>query len=470
MDFHKLDKLFLEAARSCDQIPKEDLDYAVDFQQFARQRKGKEYPLDRILLKFGFLLEDQILALYKAIRYYTWRKEDKFFLKIATQSGILSQRKADNCLLEQKNLFRDQATLLRVNEIARRRVYMTEKQETRIIEAMRDCRETTMTVTNISLDADKPVVPLKPKAELRGRAKSRAAVAPPTRDKAMKATVPDSTINRSDDDAFLSDSGSSGASVGGFAPIDSFEADGSSFDGGLDEASGFAPVDSMADSGDFGSDSFGSDSFDAEASFASDGSQSGVGSFAGESDLGSGFSASDSFLGSESGLGGDPFGDSFEGSGFTDSPLRGPEASGSMSGASFGGSDAQGFSFADDDDDSFASGLEDERSDFSAMRTEDDLDSILPLHEDDAIDNLMGRKAGKRGKPARGQKPVGGRSDPFLDSQDPSMDLLSDDELDALWDDTQIDKLDLDSGSQKSNRGSPLLDSDFGSSSEDDLF
>ena len=96
------------------------------------------------------------------------------------------------------------------------------------------------------------------------------------------------------------------------------------------------------------------------------------------------------------------------------------------------------------------------------MQTEDELDSILSFH----VERL--NKGHQRA--SRNPAAPAARSDPFLDSQDPAIDSLPDDELDALWDETHIDKLELDSGSQNPKQASPFLESDSQSSSEDELF
>jgi len=139
----------MEAVKESGFIKRKDLDYALGFQRHALEADGTHYPLDRILLKFGYLTREQVTGLYRAIRYYSWRREDKFFLKIAIQSRILSQRQSDACLVEQKESYRDRNDLRRCNEIARVKGFMTAKEETAVIEAMSKCRGVTIRAVDL---------------------------------------------------------------------------------------------------------------------------------------------------------------------------------------------------------------------------------------------------------------------------------------------------------------------------------
>jgi hypothetical protein len=387
----KLERQFREAVQSSGLVDHEQVDYALGFQRHAWQKRGTRYPLDRVLLKFRFLDEPQIETLYGAIRYYSWRREDKFFLKIAIQSNLLSQRRATRCLIEQKRLYKDSELLRRVNEIARRRCYMTERQELAVIDAMKKCRGVTIVPTEISLE----------------RAESEIDQAPS-----------DSAKPR--DDESEAPLGTEAARPGATEPEAKARAKGKARARKPKEA----PKTKAAPRG----------------------------------------------RPKTTRLPDDPFED--------DSDIDGD-------------------------------------SDFDAFRTDDDIDALLaPLHEDDALDNFAsaprtkpkGKGKGKAKKrasappkakaKAKGQPPKakakgknkakakpGRRADPFEDDGDfdieaelsdqdsKALNVLSDDDLDALWDEADLDDLDLDSDARDVKPQS-LLDSeaDLDYSSDDDLF
>lgn len=133
MSPEKREKRFLELVRASKLVPEPELDRALAFQAFARNR-GKELPLDRILLKFELLTEIQIKSLYVALRYFTWRKEDKFYAKLAVQSSVLSPEDAARCLKEQKRYYKEKRLLKRVNEIAHEKGILAEKEDQAIVD------------------------------------------------------------------------------------------------------------------------------------------------------------------------------------------------------------------------------------------------------------------------------------------------------------------------------------------------
>lgn len=139
----KVDKRFAQAVRSSGLVRDEELDRAIRFQAEAA-RLGRELPLDRILLKFKLLDRDQILGLWRALRYYSWRKEDKFYVKLAVQSKILTPALGKACLKEQKQAYKYEDQLVRVNEIARQRGYLKSGQDRAIIAAMQKLRAVTV--------------------------------------------------------------------------------------------------------------------------------------------------------------------------------------------------------------------------------------------------------------------------------------------------------------------------------------
>jgi hypothetical protein len=418
VDRKRLDRLFTEAVRGCDVVTRKDLRYALGFQDHAKKTAGCRYPMDRILLKFGYLEEIQIHALYKAIRYFRWRKEDKFFLKIAIQSELMTQKRADSCLQEQKEFYKDRDGLMRVNEIARRRCYLTEKQERAVIDAMKKCKGTTIKMTEISLDQAETAPKLGP----RKRAKSQKAVAKDSPEKSNAAakktkkrrTKIDPFANPDDDKKLFdaADSDEQLAPLGSASDFKAFESD--------EQESGFTPLDSDED------DHFAPLDSDEDDHFA-------------------------------------PL-DSDEDDHFA--PLDSDEDN--------------SFDPLESSDDIFNPNKAEQN--FDAFKTEDELDSLLPLHENDNVDNLASkrkraqkkkaasknRKRGPKKNKKQGKKK---RRDPIAEVESKNMKVLSDDELDALWDEADLDDIDLDSDN-RNVAPSPLLDSDdeLDYSSSDDLF
>lgn len=414
--------MFTDAVRGCDVLSNDDLEYALGFQNHARKTTGRSYPIDRILLKFGYLEEVQIHALYKAIRYFRWRKEDKFFLKIAIQSNLLSERRANLCLQEQKELYKDREELMRVNEIARRRVYLTEKQERAVIDAIKKIKGTTITATEITLDKAESAPKLTP------RKRSKTEKAKP---KAASPLMKESSSSSRGSQSSRSSASSASTARKRRTKVDPFD----------DQLSGAGGLPPMEDSGDF---------------LPMDDSRESLPPL---SDSGDSFAPLDSAE--------------------DDSPFQAFESDEDDHFQPLDSAEDDHFQPLDSDEDDSFDPLESSddgsfeprstKKDFDAFRTENDMDSILPLHEDDHVDNLArsNRRKGGKKKSTKGKK----RRDPFAESQSKSMKVLSDDELDALWEEADLDALDLDSDN-RNVAPSPLLDSDdeLDYSSSDDLF
>lgn len=424
MNRKRLDRMFTEAVRGCDVLSKDDLEYALGFQNHARKTTGRRYPIDRILLKFGYLEEVQIHALYKAIRYFRWRKEDKFFLKIAIQSNLLSERRAGLCLQEQKELYKEREELMRVNEIARRRVYLTEKQERAVIDAIKKIKGTTITATEITLDKAESA----PKLTQRKRSKTE-------KPKPKPKSKPKAAL-----DLLKESSASSASSRSSGSAVKRRRAKVDPFDDQLSEPGTLPPIEDSDD--DF---------------LPMDDSRESV---AGLSDSGDSFAPLDSAE--------------------DDSPFQAFESDEDDHFQPLDSAEEDHFQPLDSDEDDSFDPLESSddgsfqprstKKDFDAFRTENEMESILPLHEDDHLDNLAKsarKKGGKKKKSGKGKK----RRDPFAESQSKNMKVLSDDELDALWEEADLDALDLDSDN-RNVAPSPLLDSDdeLDYSSSDDLF
>jgi hypothetical protein len=133
VDQDKRERRFIELVRASKLVPEDELTRSLRFRDFAA-KKGRALPLDRILLKFQLLTEVQVRSLYLALRYFTWRKEDKLYAKIAVQSQILSSEDAARCLKEQKRLYKDKRLAKRVNEIAREKGLLEAKEDAAIVE------------------------------------------------------------------------------------------------------------------------------------------------------------------------------------------------------------------------------------------------------------------------------------------------------------------------------------------------
>ena len=132
----KVERRFLKAVRASGLVEPAELQRVLDLQAYAAQH-GRELPLDRILLKLELLSRDQILGLWRALRYYVWRKEDKFYVKVAVQSQLLDLATGERCLREQKKAYKHENQLVRVNEIARRWGYLGVGEDRAIVRAMR---------------------------------------------------------------------------------------------------------------------------------------------------------------------------------------------------------------------------------------------------------------------------------------------------------------------------------------------
>lgn len=134
---NKVEKRFLKAVRSSGIVEEADLQKAIKVQKLASER-GRALPIDRVLLKLQILDREQILGLWRALRYYVWRKEDKRYVKVAVQSGIMTPELGEQCLREQKEAYKEENALVRVNEIARQRGYIEGKEDRALVRALRE--------------------------------------------------------------------------------------------------------------------------------------------------------------------------------------------------------------------------------------------------------------------------------------------------------------------------------------------
>lgn len=139
----KVEKRFLKAVRGSGLVGEPDLERAMALQRHAAEQ-GRYLPMDRILLKLGFLDRDQILGLWRALRYYVWRREDKKYVKLALQSRLLTPEVARSCLREQKSAYKHEDQLVRVNEIARQRGYLKAGEDRALVEALHRIKPVTL--------------------------------------------------------------------------------------------------------------------------------------------------------------------------------------------------------------------------------------------------------------------------------------------------------------------------------------
>ncbi|MBX3471394.1 MAG: hypothetical protein KF878_31375 [Planctomycetes bacterium] len=139
----KVERRFLRAVRSSGLVKEPDLERAIDLQRHAAEQ-GRYLPLDRILLKLGHLKRDQILGLWRALRYYLWRREDKKYVKLALQSKLLTPDVAKTCLREQKSAYKHEDQLVRINEIARQRGYLKAAEDRALVEALHRIKPVTL--------------------------------------------------------------------------------------------------------------------------------------------------------------------------------------------------------------------------------------------------------------------------------------------------------------------------------------
>jgi hypothetical protein len=139
VDPAKRERRFLEAVRLSGLVPEIEIDRAVAFQKFAHAR-GKPLPLDRILLKFGLLDGKQIDALYRALTYFLWRKEDKLYAKVAVKNQLMTAEDMKRCLKEQKRAFQNKRELRRFNAIAFEKGLMNPTEDKALVARLRELR------------------------------------------------------------------------------------------------------------------------------------------------------------------------------------------------------------------------------------------------------------------------------------------------------------------------------------------
>jgi hypothetical protein len=139
VDEAKRERRFLEAVRLSGLVPESEIDRSLQFQKFAHAR-GKPLPLDRILLRFGLLDEKKISALYQALTYFLWRKEDKLYGRVAVKNQLITEEDMKACLKEQKKAFNERRELKRVNVIAFEKGLLNPREDRALVTKLRETK------------------------------------------------------------------------------------------------------------------------------------------------------------------------------------------------------------------------------------------------------------------------------------------------------------------------------------------
>jgi hypothetical protein len=160
VDPDKAERRLADAIRASGLVEEADLEWALGLRRHAAE-KGRALPLDRILVHFKILTREQADSISLAVRYHVWRKEDKFYAKIAVQSNVLPEPRALECLEHQKRLYRDQGRLRRLNAIAGEKGLVSPKEDRAILAAMRKVKPITLAPADAAPPEPAPAKPLK---------------------------------------------------------------------------------------------------------------------------------------------------------------------------------------------------------------------------------------------------------------------------------------------------------------------
>lgn len=160
MDPDKAERRLAEAVRASGIVEAADLEWAIGLQRHASEQ-GRALPLDRILVHFKILTREQADSIALAVRYHVWRKEDKFYAKIAVQSNVMPETSAKECLSDQKRLYRDTGRLRRLNAIAADKKLVSPKEDRAILAAMRKLKPITLAPADAAPPEPPPAKPLK---------------------------------------------------------------------------------------------------------------------------------------------------------------------------------------------------------------------------------------------------------------------------------------------------------------------
>jgi hypothetical protein len=113
----------------------EQIQDALERQQ-EYDEKGQKQPLEGILYELGFLEEMQAKSITRSQIYYSVRKKDKLFGKIAVQSNLAEPEQVEECLNIQKERYNKEHRLARIARLLVEKGYLTALESDAILSAM----------------------------------------------------------------------------------------------------------------------------------------------------------------------------------------------------------------------------------------------------------------------------------------------------------------------------------------------
>jgi hypothetical protein len=156
----KAERRFQDAVRLSGLVAPADLEWAAGLKDHGASQ-GRRVSLDRVLVKFKLLTREQADSIALAVRYHVWRKEDKFYAKLAIQSKLIPPEAAKAALKEQKELYRNDGRLRRLNAVMVEKKLVSAKEDRAIIEAMRKLKAVTLAPADAAPPEPEPAKPLK---------------------------------------------------------------------------------------------------------------------------------------------------------------------------------------------------------------------------------------------------------------------------------------------------------------------
>ena len=100
------------------------------------EEKGQKQPLEGILYELGYLEEMQAKSITRSQIYYSVRKKDKLFGKIAVQSNLAKPEQVEECLNIQKDRYNREHRLVRIARLLVEKGYLTALESEAILSAM----------------------------------------------------------------------------------------------------------------------------------------------------------------------------------------------------------------------------------------------------------------------------------------------------------------------------------------------
>ena len=113
----------------------EQIQDALERQQ-EYEEKGQKQPLEGILYELGYLEEMQAKSITRSQIYYSVRKKDKLFGKIAVQSNLAEPEQVEECLNIQKERYNKEHRLARIARLLVEKEYLTALESDAILSAM----------------------------------------------------------------------------------------------------------------------------------------------------------------------------------------------------------------------------------------------------------------------------------------------------------------------------------------------